>query len=111
MISTTNALLLIAVMALGTMALRFLPFVLFSKGTPKLVLYLGEVLPYAVIAMLGVYCLKGTQVVSAPYGIPEAASVLLVVLLHRWKHSTVLSILAGTICYMLLIRVVPMIFL
>ncbi|WP_425756381.1 branched-chain amino acid transporter permease [Ihubacter sp. rT4E-8] len=105
MISAAHSLLLIGVMALGTMALRFLPFVLFSRGTPKIVLYLGEVLPYAVIAMLVVYCLKGTKVLSAPYGIPEAVSVLLVVLLHRWKHSTVLSILAGTICYMVLIRV------
>ena len=105
MISTTHALLLVGVMALGTMALRFLPFVLFSKGTPNIVLYLGEVLPYAVIAMLVVYCLKGTQFLSAPYGMPEVIAVLLVVLLHKWKHSTILSILAGTICYMVLIRV------
>lgn len=107
MISTSHALGLVAVMALGTMLLRFLPFVVFSKGTPKIVLYLGEVLPCAVIAMLVVYCLKGTQVLSAPYGIPEVVSVLLVAALHKWKHSTILSILAGTICYMVLIRVPP----
>ncbi|MCI5687141.1 AzlD domain-containing protein [Anaerovoracaceae bacterium 42-11] len=105
MISTSHALGLIAVMALGTMLLRFLPFVLFSKGTPKLVLYLGDVLPYAVIAMLVVYCLKGVDFLSGTHGIPEAISVILVAALHKWKHSTILSILAGTICYMVLIRV------
>lgn len=105
MISTSHALGLIAVMALGTMLLRFLPFVLFSKGTPKLVLYLGDVLPYAVIAMLVVYCLKGVDFLAGTHGIPEAISVILVAALHKWKHSTILSILAGTICYMVLIRV------
>lgn len=105
MISTSHALGLIAVMALGTMLLRFLPFVLFSKGTPKLVLYLGDVLPYAVIAMLVVYCLKGVDFLSGTHGIPEAISVILVAALHKWKHSTILSILTGTICYMVLIRV------
>lgn len=105
MISISHALGLIAVMALGTMLLRFLPFVLFSKGTPKLVLYLGDVLPYAVIAMLVVYCLKGVDFLAGAHGIPEVISVAFVVGLHKWKHSTILSILAGTVCYMVLIRV------
>ncbi len=105
MISETHALALIGVMALGTMALRFLPFLLFSKGTPRVILYLGDVLPYAVMAMLVVYCLKSTDFMSASHGLPEILSVALVAGLHKWKHSTILSILAGTICYMLLIRI------
>lgn len=105
MISTSHALGLIAVMALGTMLLRFLPFVLFSKGTPKIILYLGDVLPYAVMGMLVVYCLKGIDFLDGTHGIPEMISVALVAILHKWKHSTILSILAGTICYMVLIRV------
>lgn len=104
MIDTGHSLALIAVMTLGTMFLRFLPFIMFSKGTPKIILYLGDVLPYAIIAMLVVYCLKGTDFTEAPHGLPEAISVALVVGLHKWKHSTILSILAGTICYMLLLR-------
>ena len=101
-----HSLTLIAVMAVVTMLLRFLPFWLFSKNTPKAVLYLGEVLPYAIMAMLVVYCLRNVSFVSASHGIPEAVSVLLVVLLHKWKHNTLLSILGGTICYMLLIQLV-----
>ena len=105
MISTSHALGLIAVMTLGTMLLRFLRFVLFSKGTPKIILYLGDVLPYAVMGMLVVYCLKGIDFLDGTHGIPEVISVALVAILHKWKHSTILSILAGTICYMVLIRV------
>lgn len=106
MINVQVSLMLIAVMAGVTILLRFLPFLLFSKGTPKAVLYLGEVLPRAIMAMLVVYCLKGVSVISSPYGIPELIAVLLVVILHKWKHNTLLSILAGTLCYMFLVQVV-----
>lgn len=66
-------------------------------------LYLGDVLPYAVIAMLVVYCLKGVDFLAGAHGISEVISVAFVTALHKWKHSTILSILAGTICYMALI--------
>lgn len=105
MIDTGHSLALIAVMTLGTMFLRFLPFIMFSKGTPKIILYLGDVLPYAIIAMLVVYCLKSTDFTSASHGLPELISVAVVVGLHKWRHSTILSILAGTICYMLFLRI------
>lgn len=103
---TTHSLILIAVMAGLTMLLRFLPFLLFSKNTPKVVLYLGEVLPYSIIAMLIIYCLKDISFVQGSHGIPEIISVLFVAILHKWKHNTLLSILLGTVCYMLLVQVV-----
>ena len=58
----TEQILTVAICALGTMATRFLPFLLFpaDKPTPKYIRYLGEVLPFAVIGMLVVYCLKGS---------------------------------------------------
>lgn len=104
MISQKEALILIFVMTAMTVLLRFLPFVLFSKHTPKSILYLGEVLPYSVMAMLVIYCLKGIDFIGKSHGIPEILSVILVVVLHKWKHNTLLSILGGTLCYMLLIQ-------
>lgn len=104
MVDTGYSLLLIAVMASVTLLLRFLPFGMFAKGTPKPILYLGEVLPPAIMAMLVVYCLKNTQLLAAPYGVPEVVSVLLVVVLHKWKHNTLLSIIGGTVCYMLMVQ-------
>lgn len=101
-----RSLVLIGVMAAVTMLLRFLPFVLFSRNTPKPVLYLGEVLPYAIMAMLLVYCLKGVGFSEVGRWLPELISVLLVVLLHKWKHNVLLSILSGTVCYMVLVQLI-----
>lgn len=105
MIYANHALLLIVVMAVITMLLRFLPFLLFQGKTPKVVLYLGNVLPYSIIAMLVVYCLKDIIATGDGYGIPEGVAILLVAVLHKWKHNMLLSILSGTICYMFLIQV------
>ena len=96
---------IIAVVALVTGLLRVLPFVLFSgkRKTPPMVAYLGSVLPYAVMGMLVVYCLKD---LSAPFGLPELLGCGAVVGLHVWKRSTLLSIGGGTAVYMLLINFV-----
>ena len=99
---------MIAVIALVTAALRFLPFLIFGENrkTPPLVSYLGQVLPYAIMGMLVVYCLKDISFTSAPFGIPEIICCIVVTLLHIWKRNTLLSIGAGTICYMLLVQFV-----
>lgn len=98
--------LMIAVMALVTAALRFLPFLIFGKNrtTPPLISYLGQVLPYAIMGMLVVYCLKDVSLGSAPFGIPELIGCAVVTLLHIWKRNTLLSIGAGTVCYMLMVQ-------
>ena len=119
MIDAGHSLLLIGAMAACTMLLRFLPFIMFSKGTPKVILYLGDVLPNAIIAMLVIYCLRNMDLMAAGHGVPEIASVLMVaghgvpeiasvlmvVVIHKWRHNMILSILAGTVIYMILIRV------
>ena len=106
MINTMHSFLLIAVVALVTMGIRFLPFVVFRKKTPKLVLYMGKVLPFAIMGMLVVYTLKNVSVVEGNHGIPELIGVLLVIFLHKWKHNTLLSIVGGTIIYMVLVQIV-----
>ena len=98
--------ILIAVMALGTMLLRFLPFIIFRNTTPKYISYLGKVLPAAIIGMLVVYCLKDTSFTEAPHGLPEIISTISVIGLQAWKRNTILSILCGTIIYMLLVQMV-----
>lgn len=98
--------LIILVIALVTMGIRFLPFLIFggNRKTPEIVSYLGRVLPAAIIGMLLVYCFRNVSVLSRPFGIPEVLAGGTVVLLHAWKSNTLLSILAGTILYMLLIQ-------
>lgn len=97
---------LIAVMAIVTMALRFLPFIIFRKHTPAYISFLGRVLPPAIIGMLVVYCLRDVNVSSPPYGVPELIASLSVIGLQILKRSAVLSILGGTVVYMLLVQMV-----
>lgn len=101
-------LITIIVCALGTQVTRWLPFVVFGgkKDLPKLVRYLGVVLPAAIMAVLVVYCLKGITPLAYPYGLPELISVALVVVLHAWRGNTLLSIASGTVCYMVLVQAV-----
>jgi len=93
----------VVVVSLVTGAIRFSPFLIFRKKTPGFVLYLGKVLPFAIIGMLVVYCLKDINFMQGSRGIPEAIAVLATALIHKWKHNTLLSILIGTILYMLAI--------
>ena len=103
-----QAALSIAVMALVTFLTRALPFLLFGRGgqPPRVVLYLGKYLPPAVIAMLIVYCLKDVSFAAAAGWAPALIACLAVVALHLWKHNDMLSILGGTVLYMVLIQVV-----
>ncbi|MBQ7460300.1 MAG: AzlD domain-containing protein [Oscillospiraceae bacterium] len=106
MTSPVHTAALIAVMAIGSMLLRFLPFLVFRKKTPPFIAYLGKVLPSAIIGMLIVYCLRETNVTAMPFGLPELIATGIVVLLQIWKRKTILSIIAGTAAYMLLLQVV-----
>ncbi len=103
-----HAVMIIAVAAIVTELIRFAPFVIFGdkRKTPEFITYLGKVLPYAIMGMLVVFCLKGISLVEAPHGLPELLSGALVVLLHIWKRNTLLSIIGGTACYMLFINFV-----
>ena len=98
----------IAVIALGTMLTRFLPFLLFPAGrpTPKYIRYLGKYLPAAVFGLLVIYCLKDIDVFSSSHGIPELISVAVTAGVHLWKRNMLLSIAVGTVCYMLLVQFV-----
>ena len=92
----------------ATMATRFLPFVLFgrSEHVPPVITYLGKALPSAVFAMLVVYCLKDITPAAHPFGIPELIAVVCVAAVQVWKRNSLISILSGTVIYMVLIQMV-----
>ena len=108
MSNQTHAMLLIFTMMAGTMATRFLPFLLLGdkRQTPPFITYLGKVLPYAIMGMLVVYCLKGVSVTQLSSVAPAALGVGVTAGLHLWKRNTLLSILGGTVTYMLLVQLV-----
>ena len=98
---------LVLVCAGVTIALRALPFVARGRGggqPPALVRRLGQRLPPAVMAILVVYCLRGTSFAALSGWLPALAAGAATVALHVWRRSTLLSIAGGTVLYMLLIR-------
>lgn len=101
-----NDLLLIGVIAVMTFITRVLPFLLFKNHTNAFVEYLGDVLPFAIMAMLVVYCLKGVDILSGNHGICEIIGVGSVIILHLYKRNTLLSIFGGTLIYMLCVQVI-----
>ncbi|HEX2985517.1 MAG TPA: AzlD domain-containing protein [Caproiciproducens sp.] len=98
--------LMIIATAFGAITTRFTPFFLFPemKEPPEVITYLGKVLPPAMMGLLVVYCLRNVSVQSAAHGIPELISILAIVILHKWKNNTLLSIGGGTILYMFLVQ-------
>lgn len=102
----TEQVITIAMCTLGTMATRFLPFLVFrsEKPTPKYIQYLGKVLPGAIFGMLIVYCLRSVSVTEYSWGLPELIAGAVTVGLHLWKRRMLLSIAGGTVIYMLLVQ-------
>ena len=101
-----RAAILILTMSLVTIILRFLPFIVFRKQTPDYVNYLGRVLQPAIIGMLVIYCLKDVSLTVHPYGLPELIASICVVGAQVWKRNSLISILSGTLLYMVLVQVV-----
>jgi len=99
---------IICMVTIGTMITRFLPFLVFqgTKLNNSYISYLGQVLPYSVIGLLVVYCLKSLNFKSPTYWIPEAIAIICIIALHYWKENSLLSIGVGTVIYMLLVQFV-----
>ena len=104
----SHTVMVIAVAAVVTAALRFIPFFIFGgkKEPPAYINYLGKVLPGAIMAMLVVYCLKSVSFTSVSGFLPELIASAVVVGLHIWRRNTLLSIIGGTVVYMLLVQLV-----
>ena len=108
MIDFSHSAVLVAVIAVVTALLRFLPFWIFPEGKkrPVIIDYLCQYLPAAIMGLLVVYCLKNVSIHAVPHGIPEGIAFGVVVLLHLWKRNSLLSIAGGTVVYMLLVQLV-----
>jgi branched-subunit amino acid transport protein AzlD len=100
--------LFFGLLALGTLLTRALPFLLFpeNREIPKYIKYLADILPFTIIGLLVVYCLKDISFTKPPYAIPEALSIVLIAVLHIWKKNTLLSIGGGALFYMVLVQYV-----
>lgn len=108
MMTIPQQIITIALCVIGTMATRFLPFIIFDhkRPTPKYIQYLGQVLPGAIFGMLVIYCLKNVSLFRFSYGIPEFIAIVVTISLHLYKRQMLLSIAGGTVCYMILVQTI-----
>ncbi|MCL1954806.1 MAG: AzlD domain-containing protein [Spirochaetes bacterium] len=97
----------VGIVAIMTWITRGLPYLLFKKkNPPQVITYLGAVLPASIMIILVIYCLRNIQFMEYPYGAAELISIVLVVIMQLWRKNFIISVFAGTICYMFLIRTV-----
>ncbi|MBG9981187.1 branched-chain amino acid transporter permease [Facklamia lactis] len=101
--SNIHSLLLLLVMGAVTALIRFFPFIVFKNQTPLWVIYLGQVFPYSIMAILFIYSIKDIEFMSSQ-GLAALLACGAIFLVHKWRHSTILSILVGTAVYMILIQ-------
>lgn len=107
-LTNTQTIIMIIAIASGTIITRFLPFILFpeKKEPPKIIVYLGRVLPASMMGLLVVYCMRNVSIIEGSHGLPELLAMTLIVILHKWKGNVLLSISAGTALYMFLVQVI-----
>lgn len=96
----------VAVSALITFVLRALPFLAFSgsRKMPASLERLGQALPSAIMAVLIIYCMKDIPTGGISAAVPKLLAAAVVFITYKWKHQTLVSILLGTISYMMLLR-------
>lgn len=106
--SIIQMIITIAVIILGTVLTRFLPYLLFPAGKelPPVVQYLGKVLAPAVFGLLVIYCLRNVEWTGGLFGLPEIIALLVVGVSFVWKKQMMLSMAAGTAVYMVLVQLV-----
>ena len=98
--------LIIIMCAIITFGLRALPFAVF-RGKRKMPVWLeqlGKALPPLIMAVLIVYCLRDITTDPKHIGIAQMAGVLATAISYKWKHNTLISILLGTVSYMLFLH-------
>ena len=106
MVDYKHAMLILLVMGAVTFATRIVPVLIFGRGekVPDVIMYLGKVVPFTAMGLLIVYCLRDTHVLTGSHAIPEILAMAVVALSYLWKRNSILSIVTGTIVYMLLVQ-------
>lgn len=104
--TTSYFLIAVIISALITFGLRAFPFLVFSGShkMPASLERLGQVLPSAIMAVLIVYCMKDIPSGGISAAVPKLFAAVVVFLTYKWKHQTLISILLGTISYMIFLH-------
>lgn len=105
--STAELAISMLIVAAATASTRWLPFFIFTSArTPEIVRYLGRCLPHAAIGLLVVYAFKDVSFLSGTHGAPELIASALTVAVHVMLRRPLLSMAAGTACFMILVQTI-----
>lgn len=106
--SVAEQVITILMAVLATMLTRFLTFLLFrdDKSIPIFIKKLGDFLPPVILGMLVLYCYRDVIFSFNTSTLISLVAGILTAISYLWKKDTLLSIAAGTICYMSLIYIV-----
>ncbi|HJE26664.1 branched-chain amino acid transporter permease [Limosilactobacillus pontis] len=100
----------IAIAAVTNFITRWLPFKLFTSGKDDrdepspFIKGLGAFLPPAIMGMLVVYCYRNINLLSGDHGLPDLIAGLITVAIHLWRRSMFLSLIVGTVSYIVLVN-------
>lgn len=104
--STGYLLTALVVILVVTFTLRALPFTFIAPArSSALLAYLGVHMPVGIMLILTAYTLSSVTAAPSSWG-PTAAALALTVGLQVWRKSALLSIVAGTTVYILLLETV-----
>lgn len=103
----TQQIFTIGICILATVLTRFLPFLIFrgDKKTPDFIKYLGDALPSAIFGMLVIYCMKDVNITAPNHALPDFIAIFATFGLHLWRRNMFLSIIGGTVVYVVLLGV------
>lgn len=111
--TTAQLVISILVIAVLTFLTRALPFLVFAgkKEMPRIIQYLGKALPFAVMGLLVVFCVRWAVLelwggVSGDLMIAAGIAIAVTAGVHLWWKNLLVSVMGGTAVYMVLVQVV-----
>lgn len=104
--STREVYIAIAIAVAITFFIRMFPLFFFSNRDtiPKIVKDLGVLLPYSMMGLLIIYCLRSMRFDALAGFVPLTVASLVTAGSYLWKRKSILSIVLGTAVYMFLIQ-------
>lgn len=106
MMSLNTILLTICLAAIITFLTRLIPFVCFGNGKkiPPIILYIEKYTPGMIMVILVMDSLKGISISNIPSSLALIISAACVAFLHTIQKNALISILGGTILYMIFVQ-------
>jgi len=88
-----------------TFALRAMPFAMKNALKESALLAdVGRWMPLGAITILAIYCLTTIDITTPAYGLAGLTGVAATIAIHWWRRNAVLSILAGTATYFIMVN-------